>query len=175
MKSTRFCFCSRRSGNSYWILQWWPMGKYILNTNTIDPKTRMHSSRMRTGHSLAVYWGSVCFQGGICFWGSICLQEEGVCLLGGVCLWGSVCFWGMSASGGCLLLGGCMPLRDVCFQAACISQHAMGQTPPPHPCGQNHRRELKHNLGHNFIVAGNNTTQFYFISGRVELHWKISG
>ena len=99
MKSTRFCFCLRRSGNSYWILQWWPMGKYILNTNTIDPKTRMHSSRMRTGRSLAVYWGSVCFQGGYLLLGGY-LPPGG----GGLPL------------GGCLPLGKCLLLGDVCFQ-----------------------------------------------------------
>ena len=68
----------------------------------------MHSSRMRTGHSLTVCWGGVCFQGGVCFRGvsasmgefaSGCLLPWGSLLPGGLLL-GVVCFWGVSASGG---------------------------------------------------------------------------
>ena len=48
---------------------------------------------------------------------------------------GNVCFPGVSASQGeCLLPKGgvCFP-RGVSAPRGCVSQHALGQTPPPHP------------------------------------------
>ena len=35
-----------------------------------------------------------------------------------------------SAQGGGVCLGGCLPRRG-CLPGGCVSQHAMGQTPPP--------------------------------------------
>ena len=68
-------------------------------------RTRMHSSRMRTGRSLTVCWSvlpGVSDLGGVCF--------RGVSALGGVCSGGCL-LWGVSdpgcvCSGGCLLQGG---------------------------------------------------------------------
>ena len=67
----------------------------------------MHSSRMRTGHSLTVCCsllpggGGVCLVGGVSAWSGGCLPGLGGCLPGqGVSAW----------SGGCLPgLGGCLP------------------------------------------------------------------
>ena len=56
--------------------------------------TRMHSSTIRTGHSLTVCRGGVCFWGGVCFQG---VSAPGGCLLLG---WAGR----VSASEGCLLL-----------------------------------------------------------------------
>ena len=90
-------------------------------------KTRMHSSRMRTGRSLTISrsllpeggGGCVCFRG-VC----VCLLLWGVCvsaprggllLRGGVCLWGvcfrsgGVCFWGVCFSGGVCFWRGLLP------------------------------------------------------------------
>ena len=64
----------------------------------------MHSSRMRTGHSLTVCcsllpWGGVPGPGGWCVWSG-----------GGLLLGGSVCSWGGAWSGeGGLLPGGWVP------------------------------------------------------------------
>ena len=107
----------------------------------------MHSSRMRTGHSLTICQsllpkGGVCSMGAVCSWG---VSAPGGCLLlgdvcsGGVCsgscLLQGVCSGGVSApggvlSGGCLLLGGL--LWGVSVPGGCVvSQHALRQTPPP--------------------------------------------
>ena len=130
---------------------------HFLVINEIHSKTRMHSSRMRTGRSLTVCWrllpGGVC-SGGVWSWG--------VSAPGGVCSQG-VCSRGVSAPGGVsapegLLLGGLLGgsalgglfLGGVCSQGVCswgglllggcsegvVSQHALRQTPPH---GQNHR------------------------------------
>ena len=94
-------------------------------------KTRMHSSRMRTGRSL-----TVCRRllpgGGYAPWGG---KSSGGCAWsGGVSAPGG---WGI-CSGGCLVRGGL------------ASQHALRQTPSPPlppPRGQNHRCLQKHYLG----------------------------
>ena len=130
-----------------------------------DTKTRMHSSRMRTGRSLTVCWslllGGVCLwersaslgEGGVCFWrGSVCFWGE--CLpLGGVCSGGSVCF------GGCLLLwGGCLLLGGVCFWGGVCSGRvysSMHWGRPPH--AQNSLHMLVKILPWpNFVAAGKN-------------------
>ena len=83
-------------------------------------KTRMHSSRMRTVRSSGrLSRGCVCSRG-VCF--------GGVSVPGGVSSQGRVC------SGGCLLRGVSAP--DGCLLRGVVSQHALRQTPPPHPCGQ---------------------------------------
>ena len=118
----------------------------ITQFGSIHYKTRMHSSRMRTGRSLTVCWGrgSVCSRGGVCSRGCLllggCLLPGGVCFRGcllwgvsaprGCLLWGGVCS-GVSAPGG-LLLGGCL------LPGGVVSQHALRQTPP---CEQNHTPE----------------------------------
>ena len=75
---------------------------------TANPKTRMHSSRMRTGRSLTVCW-NLLLGGGVSALGGVCSRG---CLLRGVSAWGGVC------SGGCLLLGvsalGVSALGGVC-------------------------------------------------------------
>ena len=117
----------------------------------------MHSSRMRTGRTLTVCRGDVCFggvpapggcvylcKGCVCFWGWGCLllglgvvSASGGCLLLGVSASGG---WGVvSASGGwgVVSASGGVASGSVCFWSwgVCMSQHAMGQTPP---CGQTH-------------------------------------
>ena len=83
-------------------------------------KTRMHSSRMRTGRSLTVcqslLWGmffplrGVCSQGGV-YSGGVCLLWGSVFSQGGVSAPGGVC----SQAGGCLLLGGVCSRGCVCL------------------------------------------------------------
>ena len=75
-------------------------------------KTRMHSSRMRTGRSLTVCRGGECLQ-------------RGVSAIEGVCSWGVSAPRGVSALGGGLLRGGGIP--------AC--------TEADPPCEQNHTHE----------------------------------
>ena len=68
---------------------------------TISSRTRIHSSRMHTSHSLTVCQ-SLLPRGGVCFWGVSASGVGDVCS-GGVCSQGGVC------SGGCLLRGlGCL-------------------------------------------------------------------
>ena len=85
------------------------MGSHLGNRFLKLQQTRMHSSRMRTGRSLTVYWsllrGSVCSGGG-----GVCSQGGGGGgvsapggLLQGVSALGGVCSGGVSAPGGCLL------------------------------------------------------------------------
>ena len=88
-------------------------------------KTRMHSSRMRTGRSLTVCRSLV--SGG-------CVSARG----GGV-----VC-----SQGGCLLLGGCL-LGGGCGIPACTE----ADNPPPRE--QNDKQVQKYYLGHNFVADGN--------------------
>ena len=130
----------------------------------------MHSSRMRTGHSLTVCrsllpeggdvcsgeWGDVC-SGGCLLWEGVCLGVSalgGVSAPGGVCsggclLWG-VCLWGV-CSGGVSTLGG------VCSGGipACSAE---ADTPPP--CEQNDKQVQKYYLDHNFVPAGNSFVAF---------------
>ena len=87
-------------------------------TGATTTRTRMHSSRMRTGRSLTVCCsllpGGVC-SGGVCSWGGVFSQggvwSRGVC----VCL---------LQGGGCLLRGG------VCSGGVHPSMH-WGRHPPP--------------------------------------------
>ena len=74
-------------------------------------KTSMHSSRMRTARLLPVSPSMHCR-------GS---APGGCLLLGGVCSCGGVCSWGVSAPRGVSASG----------PRGCVTQHAMGQTPPP--------------------------------------------
>ena len=77
----------------------------------------MHSSRMRTGHSLTACRSLIPGGGGCLLLGGVCSGGDGVCsggmvsapggaASGGVSAPGGVCFWGVSAPGGCLLPGG---------------------------------------------------------------------
>ena len=77
-------------------------------------QTRMHSSRMRTGHSLTVCW-SLLPRG-------VSALVGGVCSSGGCLLQGGVCSWGVSVPGGWCLLRGC-----VCGIPACTE----ADNPPP--------------------------------------------
>ena len=102
-------------------------------------KTRMHSSRMRTGRSLTVFW-SLLLGGGVPSpWG--CTWSWGVYLvLGGVpgprgCTWS----WGVPGRGG-TWSGGCTwSWGGVPGLWGWGVPGPRGHTPAP-PCGQNHRR-----------------------------------
>ena len=121
-------------------------------------KTRMHSSRMRTGHSLTVCWSAswgVCLvPGGCLVWGGVCSQGVSgprVCLFWGrgvgVSAWsGGVCSWGGAWSGG----SACS--RGVCLVWGGISQHALRQTPLPPVDRQTPVKILP---WPNFVAAGN--------------------
>ena len=111
----------------------------------------MHSSRMRTGRSLTVCRSLLPGGGGSVPRG--CLLPGGVSALGGL-LPAGVC------SGGCLLRGvsgprGCLLRGTVCSGGVCSGRgvSALGGCIPActeadtPPCGQNHRRLLKHYLG----------------------------
>ena len=131
-----------------------------------NSETRMHSSRMLTGHSLTVCQSLLHGEGGRCLLQGVCSRGEGGLLQGGVstrggvgglggvysqggCVCsGGVCFrgsvysgGGVSALGGCLLLGG--------FVA---SQHALRQTPPLWTESQTPVKTLP---WPNFVAAGN--------------------
>ena len=80
----------------------------IRDTKRNSVLTRMHSSRMRTAHLLPVS-PSMHYGGGSAL--GVSAPRVGVYFQGGVC------WWGVSASG----------------PRGCVSQHAIGQTPP---CGQ---------------------------------------
>ena len=113
---------------------------------------RMHSSRMRTGHSLNVCQslllggevsaagGGVC-SGGCLLSGCVCSQgvsaSGGMSALGGCLLLGDVCSGGCLLGGGCLLWGVSAPrgvsalVGGVCSWGMWVSQDALRQTPPP--------------------------------------------
>ena len=76
-------------------------------------RTRMHSSKMRTGHSLTVCWSLL--QGGVSDQGG-CLLLGGVCS-GGVSDLGGVCSGGVSDPGRCLLWGVSAP-GELCLRHA---------------------------------------------------------
>ena len=99
----RFLF----SINKPFLIQKWRIKKmvavsrrfYVSLDDTVEHnvlKTRMHSSRMRTGRSLTVCWSVL--PGGV--W-------SGGCLLRGGLLWGGLPAWG----GGFSLPGGVLPAR----------------------------------------------------------------
>ena len=145
------------------------------------PKTRMHSSRMRTGSSLTECWsllprgvgrgswglfpGGVSAPRGCLFWGGVC---SGGCLLpgrgGGVCSGGSVysqgeggvCSWGGVCSGGVCSRG-----WGWCLVQGGISQHALRQTPLP-PVDR--QMPVKILPWPNFVAAVNNKKRSPFIS-----------
>ena len=129
--------------------------------------TSMHSSRMRTARLLPVspsmhcrMEGCLLLRGCLLLGGCLlpeggCLLLEGECvsatrgcLLPGGCLLLGVSDMGTSATGGCLLWGvsatrGCLIPGGVWYQGGvcsggCVSQHAMGQTPPPPPLTDRH-------------------------------------
>ena len=125
---------------------WWSL---LHSTNL----TRMHSSRMRTARISSRHWG--CLPGGGCLPGWGCLPRGG-CLPGGVSIQGGVC------------LGGCMP-RGVsawgCLsRGVCVSQHALGQAPPPPPAlrGQNSWHTLVKSLSLRNYVADGDKLKFTF-------------
>ena len=119
----------------YWINRWFSLPVPVSIWTDFTKRTRMHSSRMRTGRSSTVcrrllpggaclLWGGVCSQG-VC----VCSQGGGVSALGGVCSQGGgVCsqggclLWWVSApgvcTGGCLLPEGGL-LRGVCSGGVC--------------------------------------------------------
>ena len=123
-------------------------------TNISNSKTRMHSSRMRTGRSLTVCrsllplggWGlSAPGGGGRCLLpgvvsapggGGIC--SGGCLLLGGVCSWEEVLLLGrvsargggLSASEGVSAPGGCVCSRRVCSEGGGIPACTEADTPP---------------------------------------------
>ena len=88
-------------------------------------KTRMHSSRMRTGRSLTVCCGLLPGGGGAWSGGSapggVCLvRGEGVSAPGGCLVQGvSALGGGVPGLGGCLLLGGLPGLGGVCLPGGC--------------------------------------------------------
>ena len=104
---------------------------------TVTLLTRMHSSRMRTGHSLTVCWsllpgGGGSGPGGCLVWGESAprgVWSGGGQLPGGVCS-GRVCSQGGLVQRGWGLVPGGPGLGG-------ISQHALRQT----PCGQTHACE----------------------------------
>ena len=117
------CRTCRSAGSFSWNRQ---------NTVTTH-RTRMHSSRMRTGRSLTV-WLSL--------------------LRGGVLCSGGVCSRGVSAPGGCLLpggsaRGGCL-LQGGGYIPACTE----ADTPSPSPRVDRHRL-VKILPWPNFVAAGN--------------------
>ena len=103
--------------------------------------TRMHSSRMRTGRPLAIFWGVCLVLGGVpgpggvrglggCTWsrGVYLVLVGGVPGLGGVYLFLS---WGVFAPSGCVPgPGGCTWSWGVSALGGCVSQHALRQKPP---------------------------------------------
>ena len=102
---------------------------YAVFGKKID-QTRMHSSRMRTGHSLTVCRsllprGRCLLRGGCLLPGG--MFAPGGCLLrggGGGRLLGGCLLWGVSALGGVCSVGRCLLLGGV------VSHHALRQTPP---------------------------------------------
>ena len=103
--------------------------------------------------------GSVSFAGGCLLLGGVCFG--GVSLAGGGSAWqGGASFLGGSPRQGALLGWGVPPSWGGRVAA---SQHALRQTPR----GQNHRHQWKHNLGHNFVAAGNKTM---FIQAMIAFH-----
>ena len=75
----------------------------VSSEDPISLKTRMHSSRMRTGRSLTVCWSLL--PGGVCLVGGVVSAPGGVCLVRG---WWCLLPGGSAWSGGgwCLLPGG---------------------------------------------------------------------
>ena len=59
--------------------------------------------------------------------------------------------WGVPIQGGVPAQGVCT-CRGVYLPRLCVSQHALGQTPP---CEKNHRRLWKHNLSATTVADGN--------------------
>ena len=103
-----------------------------FNQSIINQITRMHSSGMRTARLLTVFQRAL--RRGVSVWG---LSASWVCQ--GVSTWG-VSAWevsarGMSGQGVSGWVVSASGLGGVCLwsQGDCVSQHAMGQTPP---CGQ---------------------------------------
>ena len=94
-----------------------------LATTSLQPVTRMHSSRMRTGRSLTVCRGGFSLPGGF--------PARGVSLVGGVspCLGGSPCQGGSPCPGGVPAGGFSLP--------GGVGGYSL---PEPPPRGQNHRR-----------------------------------
>ena len=120
--------------------------------------TRMHSSRMRTGRSLTVYWhllpgGGLPGPGGVSAWtrgGLPGLVGVGVCLVPGGSAWSQGGAWsqrGSAWSGG----GGL------------ASQHALRQTPHP-PLLTESQTPAKTLPWPNFVAAGKNDVDLYWFS-----------
>ena len=119
--------------------------------------TRMHSSRMRTGHSLTICQSllprgcmlprgrgreGVCFPG-VCASGEVHASEVmhaslgGACFPGGACFLRGACFWGLRASqGGGYFTGehACFPRGHVCFSVGCVFPRGACMFPGGHAC-----------------------------------------
>ena len=154
-------------------------------------RTRMHSSRMRTGRSLTVCrsllpGGGVSAPVGVCSGGGLLLggcplpggSALGGCLLLGDLLWVCVCLsapWGVCSWGGLLPgegvsalgEGGCL-LGGVCLlQGGGIPACTAVDT----PCEQNDKQVQKYYLGHNFVAAGNKlVSDLCYIAERSTTH-----
>ena len=141
--------------------------------------TKMHSSRMRTGHSLTVCWRLLLGEGGGCLLlGGVC--SRGICSGGSAPGW--VCSRGVWSGGGCLVRGsapggvcsrgGLLPGGSVpggCLLQGVVSQHALRQTPPLWTESQTPVKTLS---WPNFVAAGNNHGSLYAI--RFNLIWLIA-
>ena len=119
-------------------------------------KTRMHSSRMRTGRSLTVccsLFPGGCLVRGVCSWGSVCLVRLGGTWSGGVPGRGGA--W----TGGCLLWGDLLPggsARGVSAPGGVCARGGIpacteADTPPP----VDRQTFVKILPWPNFIAAGN--------------------
>ena len=121
----------------------------------------MHSSRMRTGHSLTI-WRSLLPGGGGCLLRGGCLLPGSVCSLGGCLLPGGGCL----LRGGCLLPGGCLLLGWVSAPGGWVSVPGgvyfgggcgiPACTEADIPREQNDKQVQKYYLDHNFVAAGKN-------------------
>ena len=133
--------------------------------------TRMHSSRMRAGHSLTVCRsllpGGYLLPGGGSAPGGLSapkgsLLRGGVSAPGGCLHLGGVCSWGVSAPWGCVCP------RGVCSRGmsapggvgGVVSQHALRQTAPLWTESQTPVKTLP---WPNFIAAGNKYTRMYSV------------
>ena len=115
--------------------------------------TRMHSSRMRTGHLLTVCQSQLPGGGGVWEWG--------------------VCSCGVSAPGGCLLPGGSAVEGGVCSGGVSAGESAVGgggvwsqdtlrQRPPP--LWTESQMPVKTLPWPNFVAAGNNQSSWNYCS-----------
>ena len=110
----------------------------------------MHSSRMRTGRSLTICWHLLPGGGGVSLPGGLPAQGGSPCLGGFSLPGGGVCSGGLPA-GGFSLPGGVLPARGC---SPCPGGVLPARRPLP-PVNRITHMCKKHNLGHNFVAAGN--------------------